>query len=461
MVTGNVSQPVNGAINATKKSLINNQIKALSANSFESFLSGSIKDNASVMNMSGNRDNIRADINPADKITVSRDDSGNTRNKSKVEAIVSNEAKANDVSNAETINKAMDDVKEVVKEVLGLTDEELEQLLAENGLTLMDLLVPKNLADFVANIVTEGDTLKLITDSDACNLYTKLSNEIADIMADVSEALDINFEDVPVVMKEFESIALTAKDNIDDSDAFTEEFTVADKKYTTTDTSKEHRLVSRNEADTENATGKTEELPEVTIQTDKQSKSGSGNSEESLAQQFVDNLTESVSNVVNGEDSFSGYTVDAADIVRQLVDSVRLNVTEQTQSMEITLNPESLGKVNLLVTAKDGVLTAQLTTTNEEVKAIIENQLVSLKESFQASGLKVDAVEVAIASHGFEMGRNLEGRDDGESQGSRKRRSLSIDEINARLDGEPEISDEELLAVEMMRANGGNVDYLA
>ena len=46
--------------------------------------------------------------------------------------------------------------------------------------------------------------------------------------------------------------------------------------------------------------------------------------------------------------------VKPADIVRQVVDSIKLNVTSQLKSMEIALNPENLGKVNLLVSVREG-----------------------------------------------------------------------------------------------------------
>ena len=45
--------------------------------------------------------------------------------------------------------------------------------------------------------------------------------------------------------------------------------------------------------------------------------------------------------------------------------------------MEIQLNPENLGKINLTVVAKDGMITAQLTAQNEAVKNAIENQIVA------------------------------------------------------------------------------------
>ena len=60
------------------------------------------------------------------------------------------------------------------------------------------------------------------------------------------------------------------------------------------------------------------------------------------------------------------------------------------------LNPENLGKVHVAVTAKQGIVTAQLTAQNEQVKAALENQMTALKEQFNNQGVKVEAVEITV-----------------------------------------------------------------
>ena len=66
------------------------------------------------------------------------------------------------------------------------------------------------------------------------------------------------------------------------------------------------------------------------------------------------------------------------------------------------LNPENLGSVHVTVTAKEGIITAELTATNEAVKKALENQMQILKENFNNQGIKVEAVSVTIESHSFE-----------------------------------------------------------
>ena len=129
--------------------------------------------------------------------------------------------------------------------------------------------------------------------------------------------------------------------------------------------------------------------------------------------------------------------------------------------MELQLQPENLGKLNLVISSRDGIITAQLMAENENVKNVIENQIVMLKDNFEQQGLKVDAVEVTVQTHGFEMGKNLEGSEENSQNEEKHRnsRSLTLEEINAII-GDDEAADEDVLAAEMMKATGGNVDYM-
>lgn len=78
-------------------------------------------------------------------------------------------------------------------------------------------------------------------------------------------------------------------------------------------------------------------------------------------------------------------------------------ITKQMEGLQsgskvnIVLNPESLGKVNIqLLTTKEGLM-AQLTVTTQEAKDILMKGLDGLKESLLAQGVGVDNVSVKVA----------------------------------------------------------------
>lgn len=349
------------------------------------------------------------------------------------------------------------EVKAVVCAVLDVTDEELERLLAESGMCITDLLSQNNLADFVSQALADGDALKLLTDSSISEKFTQLSDDLKAMLADAANELGISADELAGLMQD-------ANVNPADESINSALETVNDGNGSDKAGSNAENL--QDNANIENADVTGAKLEEkVTISSDKNSSdSMSGGGNESLSSQFLETLMGNVDNVVAGtsdNNAFEGYTVRGEDIVRQLVDAIRVNVNSSFSEMELQLQPENLGKLNLLISSRDGIITAQLMAENDDVKNAIENQLVMLKDNFEQQGLKVDAVEVTVQSHGFETGKNLEGRNESSQDdgGHRSSRQLTLEQINAII-GDDEVTDEDLLAAEMMRATGGNVDYM-
>ncbi|MDD6202522.1 MAG: flagellar hook-length control protein FliK, partial [Lachnospiraceae bacterium] len=135
---------------------------------------------------------------------------------------------------------------------------------------------------------------------------------------------------------------------------------------------------------------------------------------------------------------------------------------EDMTQMELQLHPASLGNVRVQVAAKDGVITASFTTQNEQVKAALESQIVVLKENFEQQGIKVEAVEVTVASHAFE--RNLDSNENSsKDQMTEKKKAVRrINLSNVTDDFEEEgLLEEEKIVADMMRQNGNTVDYTA
>ncbi len=395
--------------------------------------------------------------NTSEKVTVRR---------SQVEYIVrgakhTGDGKAVDESTMTGSLKALTgEVKAVVCAVLDMTDEELERYLAENGMCVMDLLLQNNLADFVADVAADGDSLKLITDSNLSEKFSELGDELKKLVATAAQDMDISVEELN---KYIQSTDFTDVSNAESAD---EVVGTIDK---TADTDE---LLSRrqNNPELEN-NGSAVEEPElgledkITVASGEDDASQSGTfqkSDESLSGQFLNTLIENVDNAVQAKEDFKGYSVNSENIVRQLVDAIKVNVNSSFSEMELQLQPENLGKLNLVIASRDGIITAQFMAENDVVKSAIENQIVMLKDNFEQQGLKVEAVEVMVQTHGFEMGKNLEGRGDNSQDDDDRHRTsriLTLEEINAII-GDDEAADEDVLAAEMLRASGGNVDYL-
>ena len=153
--------------------------------------------------------------------------------------------------------------------------------------------------------------------------------------------------------------------------------------------------------------------------------------------------------------------IDVESIMRQISQMTKITVTQAMSSIEMQLNPENLGKVYLQVVSKEGAITAQIAAQNEAVKEILESQIAVLKENMNQQGMKVEAIEVTIASHEFEQ--NLEGNQENsanEQQEAAKpsRRGINLNNLD-ELEGL--MSEEESLVAKIMQENGNSVDLTA
>ncbi|MBQ9549792.1 MAG: flagellar hook-length control protein FliK [Lachnospiraceae bacterium] len=182
------------------------------------------------------------------------------------------------------------------------------------------------------------------------------------------------------------------------------------------------------------------------------------------AEVFTDNLTEAASETTS--DIINSYE-RVQNIMNQVRDQIRISVNQETTTMEMQLNPESLGKVGLHIESKAGNVTAQFIAQDESVRAALETQVAELKNSLLQQGIKIESVEVTLASREFESNfLNDEGRGNGDSPDREEaERTARLRRINLGAAGaeipEEEMSEEEALTLRMMRENGGTVDFSA
>ena len=233
-------------------------------------------------------------------------------------------------------------------------------------------------------------------------------------------------------------------------------------------------VIVKNENDLQDVqtTEVTQDSPERIVE-----KTETGKSEDSLFQeqqqnmQSFQNMSDEISQLA-GESKLEGTgTPNTESILKQLADYVKIQKGKELTEMELQLHPASLGNVKVTLATKGGVVTAQLTTENEIVKNAIESQVSQLKQNLEEQGVRVEAIEVSVASH--QMERNLEqNAKDGEQEqkqetgGIHKIRKTSInlnsfedaDELLEEMTG---ADDATRIAMEMMAMGGNRMDLLA
>lgn len=377
---------------------------------------------------------------------------------------VSQSAKTDSTAVKEDISKAVTDVKDKIKEELGVSDEDIKEAMENLGMTLGDLLMPQKVTQLLAEL-SGTDTISFITDGD---MLSKL-NEVLETISDAIKQVAVNNGIKPeeVVEQAASDEFFQEKENVFDDGSVSENATPVKNDFAGITDDKQQQVKD----DGTSATQETVESvirEKITVETSNGSshagtgEENNGNGEEK-SNGFDDisrNLSQSIQEAFNVEDVQITDEISDVDIVRQVVDQIKLTANRQITSIEVLLNPENLGSVHVTVSSKNGMVSAQLAAQNEQVKTALENQMAALKEHFTNQGLKVDAVEVTVQSHGFEANSNLDGNDRNESGENKKtQRKLDLSSLN-ELD-EDEMTVEELRTKDSLVNGESSVVYSA
>lgn len=361
---------------------------------------------------------------------------------------------------------AKDAGKEVVDKVadkLGVTPEEVEEAMSVLGLTFMDLANPSQMAALISQLTGEGDALTPLTDEGLFASIKELTTEIGAILEEqaavLSEELGVDVSEAMNLMETAATVVAT-----EENTGFVlevEDETVERPEVIITEGSEVAGL-----AEEETVSVISEEVEDSGKDT-KQQQSMASNSQETAAYVQAPGADQAfVAEPKEVELPFTSY-LRPEEILDQIADYVKIHHSEGLSEMEISLNPESLGRVYLQIAAREGVITATIAAQNEAVRDALMVQALTLKEELNQQGLKVEAVEVTIESHEFE--RNTENggeqaKDLYEQQVQKQtRRRLVIENLEQaeELLENGDLTADERLQIDMMARNGGTVDFTA
>lgn len=149
------------------------------------------------------------------------------------------------------------------------------------------------------------------------------------------------------------------------------------------------------------------------------------------------------------------------DIVNQVVEQIHSTMEDSATTLEMQLNPESLGKLLLTVTNKNSVMTASFTVQTTEAKIALESQMATLRDSLEQKNLKVEAVEVSVSDFAFSQSGQADTGDQKEfSRGNGRRARFKYDngDEEEAVDAKEEA---EQVRRSVMRDSGSSIDYTA
>ena len=352
--------------------------------------------------------------------------------------------KTDKVLSEEEVEEAAEELLTKVAQVMNVTPQDIENALKELGLTAKDLLNTDNIGALVVALTEGADELSVMTNEELFANVQEITAKAEELLAGLSETSGMNFAEIQEAMAKMAEHNPVAKEDVVLTSANPSDAVTTDELAVTLENA--------------NAT----EVQATSKETSRDNRQGAANDNANNQQMtFAQTVAERLEQAVAKTDSVTtSYTTTTESIMNQIQDGIRVIQSQDMTEMELQLHPASLGNLRIQIAAKEGVVTAVFTTENEAVRAALESQLVTLKENFAQQGVRVEAVEVTVASHAFEQNLNGDESHAGEQAPEKKStsRRITLSDLTAD-DLEEELSDEDRIVAEMMRENGNTVDY--
>ncbi len=363
----------------------------------------------------------------------------------------------------EVISAVVVDVVQMLMNQLNLSLDDVKNTLDALGMDLKDLLSFHGIQDFFLQ-ASQLQTSDLLTDADAGQVYQEFMqqwNEIfeaagmtADDIANImeSENIDISLAEPDTgSLLESEVVSVIQDVQMDSSDDVVSYQVQEPEVIVTKDNNTSAAAMKQ---DTEGNHSQMEE--------DAKAEETSGIWNKDMVEptrdshEFVNPILQNIQDALQNVETMdhTENVSESRQIVEQVIEQVKVHMNQDTTSLQLQLYPEHIGKIQIHVVSKDGVMTARIAAETEQAKQAIENGLASLKETFEQQDLKVDAVEVMVSTAGFERGNEEHNTAEQEKAG-RGKGKLTFSDIE-----EDEV-EEETAEQERMRASGSSVSYTA
>lgn len=340
------------------------------------------------------------------------------------------------------LSDVMQQILQQITEQLGVSPEEVLQAMDALGISAEDL--SQNMAALLSEL-TGTDQMAVLTDESLYTQVSDLANAVEQTIEELADTLGMDKEQLTTLLQ----------DSVKEPE---EPVIVAEQESAAPVTDMQQESIGDQEVQTATTTDIEAEQPRETKRDEK------GNMQQQMQdmQKPAENLQQTQGSAIAAEQTTERFDLQGTQkIIDQIADYVKIHSGEKLTSMEIALNPASLGSVNLHVSSKGGVISAQLYAQDEAVRAALESQVAALKESLEAQGMKVDAIEITEHSHQLEQNLDQNGgqQESAEAQKKSGRRLLNLDELPEEEAYEEKMTQAEKLQIEMMRMGGNKLNF--
>lgn len=407
---------------------VGGSVKGAQDTSFEQFMETSKSGNEGVVKTPTHEKGVKeSSVSPKDVKEQAKEIlSGDSKTKD-VPKTQSEEPVEVSVEEAEAVATFLAQVKQVICETLGITEEQLTTSMEALGLQDADLLDRSSLQQIFLE-VNQAEPTEFLTNEEMFREFTDLMQAVEQTV----ETSGLSTEQVQEILKAAEPTTEIVADT-EQTDVLPMQETDVKEQAVEEEEPEEPQMevretkVSEASSETKTETGN-DGTKGHTAQAEKDGDkiTVSSETDANVKNVFIDALANHAVSQTGEADLAAAAQV--REIANQIMEQIKITIRPEQTNMELQLNPEHLGRVNLTVTEKEGMMTAQFTTQTEVAKEAIESQIASLREALQNQGIKVEAIEVTVSEFGFERDRQSEQNGNGEPEKRRKSGSFAVEE---------------------------------
>ncbi len=403
------------AVNSVASSFTNDT-KTENKNTFDNLLNNKVENNKKNNGYSNTTKDSQAKSQPNQKVskTNTNNQSVNTKQNENIQpTAVKETSKENANVSQETATDSKDLLKEVedanskiikkLSEQMGISEEEIAQILLTLNMQPLELSDKGNLNTFLQAVFEVESPVELLNVPDIAQTIQSVDNML------------VEFEEVAKIFNEQEfqteasqPVLISAQNSeakIDNEPVLLSSDSKVQQQQVSV-TNEEPVILEHTEVVEDN-------VQPVEAQTQQNStpkemfnqQSGNENKQDTAATvqntDFI-NVASDKATVQNTQftqtvaKAQATSNINTQDVVNQLVDRMKVDVRGNLSEVRITLRPEHLGDVSLKITTENGIITAQFVAENERVKQIIESNFNQLKSTLEEQGIQVSQLSVSV-----------------------------------------------------------------
>lgn len=440
-------------------------------NVFDMFLAGSTNSETKISakaksineNTKNNSPNKNLSTNGNEKITgtmqdkkAMKSDVSSTDNQT-VDNVTKQEKKPEDIINEDVHGQIMtmlDQIKNAIMEELDLTTEEMDSMMKDLGLELSDLTDPQAIISLILADSGNTDPFAMLMDEQLGNKLQGLLTKLEDIKSGAN--LKLTDDEIRQIL---EQSMMGEKDEalFDTDEAQAIQNQDLPKKAEDDNARADGNKLQAVSKDDSQSNDQTPVIASSSEGELKDTDDRRAKSDKDGFEAFLDKISANYDKPVVDFSNSNVRLYDIREIAQQIIEQIRVQINPEQTTMELQLNPEHLGRVNLTISSKEGVVTAHFAVQNDLAKEAIESQLITLKDTLAQQGIKVESIEVTVASYTFDQ---KSPSDETEQKMYKKQRSgnkITFEEAVAM----SEESIDEADTINLTDTMGYNIDYTA